>query len=90
MHVSPVRPAGFLVRVVLPTGALDLPCADHEEVLDQLVDRRVPLDLIYRALATLEPGNQPGTVPDLRPRRGRHRAFLTRSGRRRPRRGRAG
>jgi hypothetical protein len=72
--VSAVRPAGFLVRVVLPTGALDLSCADHEEVLDHLVDRRVPLDLIYRALHSLEPGNEPATVPDLRPRRGRHRA----------------
>jgi hypothetical protein len=75
VHVSPRRPAGFLVRVVLDTGAVDLPCADHEEVLDHLLDRRVPLDLVYRALDTLEPGNQPETVPDPRPRRGRHRAL---------------
>lgn len=73
VRVSPLRHNGFLVRVVLGTGAVDTACTDHEGVLDHLLDHGVPLDLIYRALDTLEPGNQPETVPDPRPRRGRHR-----------------
>ena len=71
MLVTPLHPTGHRVSVTFRSGTVETAsCGDLEELLDHLVSRRVSLDLIDRALATLEPGYQPRTEPWPR---GRHR-----------------
>jgi hypothetical protein len=71
VRVTPIHPDGHRVSVTFRSGTVETEsCGDMEELLDHLVGRRVSLDLIDRAFATLEPGYQPR--PESRP-RGRHR-----------------
>jgi hypothetical protein len=52
----PLRPTGCRVSLTLRCGAVETEtCADLEDLLDHLLSRRAPMDLIDRALATLEP-----------------------------------
>jgi hypothetical protein len=70
VRVTPQNPAGYRVSLTLRSGTVDTgTCGDLEELLDHLLSRRVPLHLIDRAFATLEPGYRPEPRSRHRPRR---------------------